>query len=121
MSRLKCILVGAVLSLVAVLVPVVAGEGLAGKWDVVWDTEGGIRTQQWTISTEEDSVLFKIDSNEYQGSVEDGRFEFSGEFYAAEAGYKDELTVEGSLKDGELSGKATWGQYAMTFKATRAN
>ena len=110
----------AALAALVFLLPALASEGIAGKWDVVWDTEGGVRRQQWSVSGEAESVTLEFAGNEFQGTFKDGRLEFSGNFYSAEAGYSAVLKVEGRLTDGQLSGNGTWDQYAMTFTATRA-
>ena len=110
----------AALAALVFVLPAFASEGIVGNWDVVWDTEGGVRTQQWTVSGEGETVTLEFAGNEFQGTFKDGRLEFGGDFYSAEAGYSAVLKVEGSLMDGKLSGKGTWDQYAMTFTATRA-
>ncbi len=97
-----------------------AADSIAGKWDVVWDTEGGVRTQQWSIAVDGDSVTLTTSDTEFSGTFKDGRLTFGGEFYSAGAGYKAQLKVEGVYKDGRLTGSGTWDQYAMTFTATRA-
>lgn len=108
------------LALLLLASPCLASESIDGKWDVVWDTEGGIRTQQWTITSDGSAVTLKLDSVELQGTFEGGQLTFGGNFHSAEAGYSAELKGSGVLKDGKLSGRATWDQYGMTFSAERA-
>ncbi len=113
-------LVGA-LVLVLAVGSAVAASPVDGKWQVTWDTEGGVRHQEWTIRSTDSGVVVGTNDMEFQGTFEDGKLKFSGSYYAARAGYSSKLTVEAELNDdGKLTGSGTWGQYAMTFVGTQA-
>ena len=109
------------LALLASLLPNQAmAESVAGKWNLVWDTEGGIRHTVWDVRQEGEAVSVMADGNKLEGTFKDGRLELSGKFHASEAGYSAELKVEGTLDNGQLKGKGSWDAYAMTFTGKRA-
>ena len=109
------------LALLVCLVPQSAfAESIAGKWNLIWDTEGGIRHTVWVISQDGEAVSVMTDGQKLEGAFKDGRLELSGEFYAAEAGYGSELKIEGTLDNGQLKGKGSWAEYGMTFTGKRA-
>ncbi len=115
-------LLGWVLSLAlgSALVPLAAAADISGKWQLVWDTEGGIRHTEWTISQEGKNLTVDSDGQVLKGTLEGARIVLEGQFYAAEAGYASTLKVEATLTDDELKGKGTWGQYSMTMTGKRA-
>ena len=99
--------------------PALAASGIEGKWKALWDTEGGPRTNQWTITDSDGSITVEIDGNQFKGRFADNEFAFEGTFHSPEAGYSSKLAVKGKLEAGQLKGSGTWGQYSMTFVAKR--
>ena len=94
---------------------------MSGTWQMVWDTEGGIRRTDWKITQEGESITVQFEGNVFKGTFKAGRLAVEGKLYSAEAGYTAQLKVEGALQeDGGLKGRGTWDQYAMTFTAERA-
>ena len=109
------------LALLACLVPQSAfAESIAGKWNLTWNTEGGIRHTVWDISQDGEAVSVETDGQKIEGTFKDGRLELSGKLYAARAGYSSELKIEGTLDSGQLKGKGSWAGYGMTFTGKRA-
>lgn len=109
------------LTLLVCLAPLSAfAESVAGKWNLVWDTEGGIRNTVWEVKQDGDAVSVTTDGQELEGTFKDGRLELSGKFYSSEAGYSSELKVEGTLENGQLKGRGSWDAYGMTFSGERA-
>ncbi len=108
------------LALLVCLVPQSAfAESIAGKWNLTWTTEGGIRHTVWDISQDGEAVSITTDGQKLEGAFKDGRLELSGKFYAARAGYSSELKIEGTLDNGQLKGKGSWAGYGMTFTGER--
>ena len=109
------------LALLVCLVPQSAfAESIAGKWNLTWNTQGGIRHTVWDISQDGEAVSVTTDGQKLEGAFKDGRFELSGKSHAARAGYSAELKIEGTLDDDQLKGKGTWNAYRMTFTGKRA-
>ncbi len=93
---------------------------IGGKWDMVWDTEGGVRRTVWEIRQTGEKITVETGGVTLQGEFKDNRFTVEGRFYSAEAGYSATLKVSGSLEGGELKGSGSWDQYAMTFTGRRS-
>ena len=112
---------GARLALLCACLTVILGAAdISGKWNLVWDTEGGIRHGEWIIAQEGENLTVKSEGQVLSGTLQGDKLKVSGEFNSNEAGYSATLEVEGTLKDGKLSGRGTWDQYGMTFTATRS-
>lgn len=94
-------------------------ESIVGKWNLVWDTQGGVRHQVWDISQDGEAVSVETDGQKLEGTFKDGRIELSGKIHAARAGYSAELKAEGALVNGQLKGKGSWGGYVMSFVGER--
>ena len=110
-----------VLALLVCLAPQSAfAEDIAGKWNLTWDTEGGIRHTVWEVKQDGEAVYVTSDGQQFEGTFKDGRLELSGRSYSSEAGYSAELKVEGTLENGQLKGRGSWDAYAMTFSGERA-
>lgn len=118
--RLKANLLAALALLVCWAPQSAFAESVAGKWNLVWDTEGGIRNTVWDVKQDGDAVSVTTDGQELEGTFKDGRLELSGKFYSSEAGYSSELKVEGTLENGQLKGRGRWDAYGMTFSGKRA-
>ena len=111
----------ALLALLLSLAPQAAfAEEVAGKWKLVWDTEGGVRHSVWDIQQNGEAVSVETDGQKLEGTFKDGHLELSGKFYASEAGYSAEMKVKGTLENGKLKGSGSWDAYAMTFTGERA-
>ncbi len=109
------------LALLVCLAPQSAfAESVAGKWKLVWDTEGGIRHTEWQVEQDGDAVSVTTDGQKLAGTFKDGRLELSGKLYSSEAGYSAELKLEGKLENGQLKGRGSWDAYGMTFSGERA-
>ena len=109
------------LALLVCLAPQSAfAASVAGKWKLVWDTEGGIRHTEWQVEQDGDAVSVTTDGQKLEGTFKDGRLELSGKLYSSEAGYSAELKVEGTLENGQLKGRGSWDAYGMTFSGERA-
>ena len=105
----------------ASILPILAAAELGGTWNMVWDTEGGIRKNDWKISQDGESLTVESDGQVFKGTFKSNRMVVEGRLYSAEAGYTATLKVEGTLDpDGTLKGRGSWDQYAMTFTAKRA-
>ena len=103
----------------AVSVPCLEAAEFEGKWKVVWDTEGGTRTSEWSITREGDSIKVEMHGQVFEGTVADNRIVFEGRYHASEAGYSSTIKVEGTLDGGVITGRGTWAEYGMTFVARR--
>ena len=108
------------LALLVCLVPQCAlAESIAGKWNLVWDTQGGVRYRVWDISQDGEAVSVETDGQKIEGTFKDGRLELSGKLYAAGAGRSAEFKAEGTLVNGRLRGEGSWGGYVMSFEGER--
>jgi len=113
-------------SLVPVTVALLAASPLAhaseidGKWDVVYQTEGGTRTSDLTLTIDGEAVRALMGETELEGTYKDGKLELTGEHHSSEAGYTATVKLEGRLEDGKLKGNWQWSEYASTFEATRS-
>ena len=103
----------------AVSTPFLEAAEFEGKWNVVWDTEGGIRTSQWNVTREGDSIKVEMRGQVFEGTVTGDRIVFGGSFHSSEAGYASAFRVEGTLEGAVIKGRATWGEYRMTLTARR--
>lgn len=102
------------------LSPLAHASDIDGKWDVVYQTDGGPRTSGLTLTTDGGAVKALMGETELAGTYEDGLLELSGEHHAGEAGYTATVKLEGRLVDGKLEGSWQWSEYASTFEATRS-
>lgn len=118
--RLRANLLTLVTLLVCLAPQSAFAESVAGKWNLVWDTEGGIRNTVWEVKQDGDAVSVTTGGQGLEGTFKDGRLELTGKFYSSEAGYSAELKVEGMLENGRLKGRGSWDAYAMTFSGERA-
>lgn len=108
------------LALAVCLVPQSAfAESIAGKWNLVWDTEVGVRHKVWDISQDGEAVSVETDGQKIEGTFRDGRLEVSGDFYASGVGHSAQVKIEGTLTDGKLKGEGIWGGYSMSFVGER--
>ncbi len=108
------------LALLVCLVPQrVLAESIAGKWNLVWDTQGGVRYTVWDISQDGEVVSVETDGQKIEGTIKDGRLEVSGKLHAARAGYSAEMKAEATLVNGRLKGKGSWAGYALSFLGER--
>lgn len=113
------LLAAALLAAGAGSLPSLEAAEFEGKWKVVWDTEGGIRTNEWNISREGDSIKVEMNDHVLEGTVTDNRIVFEGNYHASGAGFSAIVKVEGTLDGGVITGRGTWAEYLMTFTARR--
>ncbi|MDE0125413.1 MAG: hypothetical protein OXN97_12645 [Bryobacterales bacterium] len=100
-------------------VPFLEAAEFEGKWKVVSNTEGGIRTSEWNISREGDSIKVEMNGHVFEGTVADNRIVFEGNYHASGAGFSAIVKVEGTMDGGVITGRGTWAEYLMTFTARR--
>ena len=121
MKNLRSLVLGlAALAVLAAAAPQAPADGIEGKWNLTWDTEGGVRRTVWDISRDGEKITVKTDGVVLEGAFRDGRLTVEGAYYSAEAGYSSTLKVSAALENGELKGSGSWDQYAMTFSGKRA-
>jgi hypothetical protein len=97
------------------------GEGIAGKWHFVLDTEGGDREADADLVVGPDGkVTGKFGNSEVAGTYKDGKFDLDFPFTSDELGQTAELKFNGKLdQTSELTGTWEFITYSGTFKATR--
>ena len=110
----------AVFVLISMTLSPLAAADMSGKWDMVWDTEGGVRRTVWEVRQEGEKVTVDTDGSKLIGTLKGNQFAVEGSFYSAEAGYNAPLKVSGTLDGDELKGKGSWDQYSMSFTASQA-
>lgn len=93
--------------------------GIAGKWQVVLQTDGGPREASADFKVDGDRVSGTWDTTDVQGTFKDGKLDLSFPFFSAEGGISATLAIKGQLEGDALSGSWTFGDYAGQFKATR--
>jgi len=106
----------------ALLLPVASTAAeLDGTWEFAFSNDSGSYPRTLVITQDGEAVTAKQgDREEYKGTFKDGVLELSGEHAPPEVGYRPgTLKLRGKLKDGRLSGSATWDNNWFTFKATR--
>ena len=113
------LLVAALVAAHSVSVPSLEAAEFEGEWTVVWDTEGGIRTSEWNITREGDSIRVEMNDHVFEGTVGENRIVFEGDYHASGAGFSATVKVEGLLDGGVITGRGTWAEYLMTFTARR--
>lgn len=102
------------------MAPALSGADISGTWNMDWNTEGGMRYTDWEVSQDGESLTVKTDGQVLKGTLKDGKVILEGKYHASEAGYSSTLRIDGTVSDGEMKGKATWDQYAMTFTGKRS-
>ena len=93
--------------------------GIAGKWHMALDTDGGPRTAEAVFEQQGAKVTGKWDGNDVQGTFENGALNLSFTINSAEAG-SGTLSIKGKLVEDKLTGSWGFQSYSGTFQGTRA-
>lgn len=98
------------------------GADITGKWNFVWQTEGGERQTVLTIKQNADWVeAFFADAKEpITGTLKDGKLALSGKVFSSEAGTSAEFRLDGVLSGSDLKGTGSWGEHEVVFTARKA-
>jgi len=92
---------------------------LDGGWAFMMETEGGERRAEATFKVEGTSVAGKWDKSDVKGAFADGKLDLSFPLHSEEGGFSATLKIAGELKDGEITGQWTFGQYSGPFRAKK--
>ena len=110
----------AVVALLFALKPVSASDPISGKWNFVFDTEGGPREFTADLKLDGDKVTGKFaDKADVKGTFKDEKINLAFPFQSDEANMTDTLTITGKLEKETLAGDWTFSQYSGTYKAHR--
>jgi hypothetical protein len=102
------------------ILPAATADGVVGKWLFVLDTPGGTREAPAELSVDGEKVAGKwAGTTEVKGTYKEGQLELAFPYNSEEAG-QNTLKLSGKLEPEGISGKWEFGEYAGTFKATRA-
>ena len=95
---------------------------LSGKWNFVWQTEGGERLSTLTVTMDKDKVTaqFPEAKTPIHGTFAENRLNLTGKLYSSEAGQEGDFRLKGVLEGDQLKGTASWDEHEMTFTAKRA-
>lgn len=95
---------------------------LSGKWNFVWQTEGGERRTTLTVTIDNDKVTaqFPEGKTPINGTFAENKLNLAGKLYSSEAGQEGEFRLNGVLDGDQLKGTAAWDEHEMTFTAKRA-
>ena len=115
-----------ILSIVVVLAFAAAvqtqhAEGIAGKWQVALETDGGPREAVADFKVDGEKVTGTWDTTEVQGTFKDGALALAFPFSSPEGGITATLQIEGRLEGGTITGTWVFSEYTGKFKATRPN
>lgn len=107
--------------LFAAILPLVAA-GIGGKWDFVWNTEGGERRSTISFSVSGDSlkVEFPGAKAHLAGRIDGKKLTVSGKLYSPEAGEDGDFSLTGTVDEDKMTGEASWNEHRFTFRASRA-
>lgn len=97
------------------------GADLAGKWDFVWQTEGGERrsTLDFKVTGDAVSVEFPGAKAPIRGTIKGGKLTLAGKLYSQEAGEEGDFQLNGTVTGEQIKGTASWQDHGMTFTAGR--
>ena len=100
--------------------PVSASDPITGKWNFVFDTEGGPREFTAALKLDGDKVTGKFaDKADVKGTFKEEKINLAFPFQSDEANMTDTLTITGKLEKGTLAGDWSFSQYSGTYKAHR--
>jgi hypothetical protein len=102
------------------MMPTAQGFELTGKWDFVFDTDGGVRRTPATLRLDGDQVSGTFEKSEIKGAFRDGKLDLKFPHYSAEGGFEAELSLQGVVEGEGLKGDWTFGEHGGTFAATKA-
>jgi hypothetical protein len=114
-----------ILSIVAVMsiagvVQTPPETGIAGKWQVALETDGGPRQAVADFKVEGEKVTGTWDTTDVQGTFKDGTLSLAFPFSSAEGGINATLTITGKLEGETITGTWVFSDYSGKFTATRA-
>lgn len=102
--------------------PLLCAAALDGKWNFVWNTEGGERRSRLTFAVTGSAV--KVDfpgaKAPLEGRIEGDKLTLSGKLFSAEAGEEGDFRLTGKVNGDSIGGEASWNEHRMTFQASRA-
>ena len=106
----------------AILTALALAADIAGKWNFVWETEGGQRRTTMTLRVSGERVEADMQGSPrpLSGTWKEGKVELQGAVYSQEGGGEGTFKLSGRLDDGKLKGSASWNEHPVTFTATRA-
>lgn len=112
----------AVLALVVVvwLLPTASAFELAGRWEFVFDTEGGVRRTPVTLQLQGDQVSGKFEKSDVKGTFTSGKLDLKFPHYSAEGGYEAELSLQGAVEGDGLKGNWRFGDHGGAWTAVKA-
>ena len=97
------------------------GSELDGKWNFVFETEGGDREFPITLSVKGKDVTGKMGEDAaVKGVFENGLLKLEFPFYSEEVGIKADVVITGKLESGKLTGDWEFDVYTGAFEATKA-
>ena len=113
--------------LMLMLLPPDAAVDLSGKWNFVWQTEGGERRSVLTFTAQGGSApgKWKVDfpgaKSPLDAALDGNRLQVSGSLYSAEAGSTGAFQLKGTVDGKRIKGTASWDEHTMTFEASKAD
>jgi hypothetical protein len=97
-----------------------ASDPITGKWNFVFDTEGGPREFNADLKLDGDKVTGRFaDKADVKGTFKEQKLNLAFPFQSDEIDVTDTLTITGTLEKGALSGDWSFSQYSGTYKAHR--
>jgi hypothetical protein len=102
------------------LLPAFAADEIAGKWNLVLDTDGGQRNAVLTIAVDGENVTGKWETTDVKGTFKEGKLELDFPLTSPEAGFTANLKISAKLSDGGLTGNWSYGSYAGALKGKKA-
>jgi hypothetical protein len=111
-----------VLSLVVVvwMMPTAQALELTGKWNFVFNTEGGTRNTAVTLQLNGDQVSGKFDKSDVKGTFRDGKLDLKFPHYSPEGGFEAELSMQGVAQGEDLRGDWEYGEHGGSWTASKA-
>ena len=92
---------------------------ISGKWQFVFNTEGGDRESTADFKLDGDQVTGKWNAADVKGTFKDGDLDLAFPYNSEEAGMTATLKMKGKLKEGKLTGTWEFGDHTGAFTGTR--
>lgn len=109
-----------VLAVMVWMLPTARAFDLAGRWNFVFDTEGGVRRTPVTLQLQEDQVSGKFEQSDVKGTFSGGKLDLKFPHYSAEGGFEAELSLQGTVEGEGMKGNWTFGEHGGTWTAQKA-
>jgi hypothetical protein len=111
-----------VLALVVIvwLLPTAQAFDLAGHWDFVFDTEGGVRRTPVTLQLQGETVSGKFEKSDVKGTFNGSKLDLKFPHYSAEGGFEAELSLQGAVEGDGMKGDWKFGEHSGTWRASKA-